>query len=382
MPDTPPPQSVVVPPETTGGSAVVDFDVHGVVALRTIGAGAGDLRAVRAQLGPSTDALGREPDITIRYVDRLPLSTQLRYLGAHDMAFTDDAFLVLRGRHKKSIRALLPLGAVGGTCEILCEHGVGRVPLLIAVLNLTVLARGGVALHASAFELEGAGVVTTGWSKGGKTEAMLAFVSHGARYVGDEWVWIHPTLGVCGLPEPVRVWDWHLDQLPAIRRRTPFRDRARLKALGATSRVDLGALPGGSRVSDLVSRHRGVDLAVERLGDEPVVPSRPTTLDRLFLMTSTQALPTVATPVDPIEVADRMSASLTYERLPLAAAYHAFRYAFPDVTNPHLEGASELERERLRVAFTGVTAFSIEHPYPVSLARLREVMSPCIGRAR
>ena len=76
---------------------------------------------------------------------------------------------------------------------------------------------------------EGVGVVTTGWSKGGKTEAVLAFVARGARFVGDEWVYVeHDGATVHGIPEPLRLWDWHLRQLPDLRARIGRGERARL----------------------------------------------------------------------------------------------------------------------------------------------------------
>ena len=52
------------------GSA--DFDLHGAVGVRLVGATAGDLAAVRRQLGPIERPLVREPEIEIAYVDRLP----------------------------------------------------------------------------------------------------------------------------------------------------------------------------------------------------------------------------------------------------------------------------------------------------------------------
>ena len=39
--------------------------------------------------------------------------------------------------------------------------------------------------------------------------------ANGARYVGDEWVYVAADGSrVSGIPEPVRVWDWHLHDLP------------------------------------------------------------------------------------------------------------------------------------------------------------------------
>ena len=48
----------------------------------------------------------------------------LRTLGLDDAAYTDDAFLVLRGKHKSRARVRIPFEDVGGRCEITCEHGL------------------------------------------------------------------------------------------------------------------------------------------------------------------------------------------------------------------------------------------------------------------
>ncbi|HMQ30942.1 MAG TPA: hypothetical protein PKD53_09445, partial [Chloroflexaceae bacterium] len=48
------------------GHAWVDYDLHGLVGIRLIGASAGDAAAVTRQLGPVQAPLARDPDITIR----------------------------------------------------------------------------------------------------------------------------------------------------------------------------------------------------------------------------------------------------------------------------------------------------------------------------
>src|SRR5262245_51635903 len=166
----------------------IDYDLHGVVGIRLLDPSRGDARVVARQLGLPSRPLSREPDIVIRFVDELRLTSPLRYLGLEDSAFTEDAFLVLQDG--PGARTKIPLEDLGGRCEIVCESGLSGVPLLIAAINTTALAKGVVPLHASAFVHRGVGVLVTGWSKGGKTEALLAFASRGAEYVGDEWIYL------------------------------------------------------------------------------------------------------------------------------------------------------------------------------------------------
>jgi hypothetical protein len=290
-----------------------------------------------------------------------------------EAAFTRDAFLLLRSRLKARARVRVPLERVGARCELVCEHGLPAVPLLIAILNLTVLAHGALPLHASAFVHDGRGAVVTGWSKGGKTEAVLAFTARGACFVGDEWIYVEPDgERVHGIPEPLRVWDWYLRQLPAVRARLGRAERARLRTLRALASATRGrrARP----LAALIDSRRHVDVAPEQLfAAEGMARSAP--FDHLFLVGSWERSDTVGRPIAGDEVADRMRFSLQHERAPLTAAYEMFRFAFPELRNELLESAAERERALLARVLTGKPAHIVEHPYPADLGRLFEVMS-------
>ncbi len=184
-----------------------DFDLHGIVGIRLLNATPGDIAAVNRQLGPINKPLTRTPDIVIRFVDRLSFSSPVRYLGLDDAGFTDDAFLVFRGKHQARIRVQIPFDQIGNSqCEIVCESGVPAVPLLLPILNLTAISKGVLPLHASALIYDGKGILLTGWAKGGKTETLLAFAANGAEYVGDEWVYLSSDgQHMYGIPEPIRV---------------------------------------------------------------------------------------------------------------------------------------------------------------------------------
>jgi hypothetical protein len=59
----------------------IDFDLHGAVGIRLLGASAPDAAAVRRQLGPIETELTRPPEIEIERVDRLPADGPLRAIG-------------------------------------------------------------------------------------------------------------------------------------------------------------------------------------------------------------------------------------------------------------------------------------------------------------
>jgi hypothetical protein len=352
----------------------IDYDLHGLAGIRLLGAAPADARAVDRQLGPIRAPLRRDPDLVVRFVDRLDVGGPVRLLGVGDAGFTGDAFLVLRSRHKARARVRIALADLGRGGEIVCERGLPEVPLLIAALNLTVLARGALPLHASAFLHDGRGVVVTGWSRGGKTESLLAFMAHGARFVGDEWVYVEADgATVHGIPEPLRLWDWQLRQLPTLRARVGRVDRARLAALRGAVAATGGRRARRVRVAMAEQLH--VDIAPQLLfAPADIALSAP--FDRLFLVGSWEDAHTAARPVDPGEVAARMAASLQRERAPLTRAYQQFRFAFPERRNALLESAPDRERELLAQVFDGKAAHAVEHPYPVDLERLFDVMRP------
>jgi hypothetical protein len=373
--------------EVTHG--VVDFDLHGLAGIRLLEPSPSDVAAVGRQLGLVHEQLEREPDIVVRFVDRLATGSRIRFVGLGEAAFTDDAFLVLRSKHKAPARVELDFTQVGETVEIVCERGLPAVPFLIPILNLTVLARGVLPLHASAFVHRGTGVVATGWSKGGKTEALLAFAARGARYVGDEWVYVTGDGGrVYGIPEPVRIWGWHLRQLPQYEALVGGANRARLRAIElflgserAVRRVRVGKRPSRAlaRLVPLLSRQLFVDVEPERLFGPVGEQSAP--FDRLFFLVSSAAPDIAVEPVDPLDIGERMVFSLQHERLDFTAAYLKYRFAFPASANPFFEQVEEIQRQALARAFAGKAAFVVHHPYPCSLESLYEAMSPyCEGR--
>jgi hypothetical protein len=364
--------------EDPATGSVVDYDLHGFVGIRLVDPAAGDVAAVTAQLGPIQGPLAREPDIVVRFVEQLPLDG-VRYLGVGDAAFSDDGYLVLRSRNKAAARVRIPMDTVGGRCEIVCRSGAPAVPLLIPILNLVALARGVVAMHAAAFTYHGSGVLVTGWAKGGKTEALLAFMAQGAEYVGDEWVYVSADGSeLFGIPEPIRIWDWHLDDLPAYRQRLPLGARARMRSARAGASASRTLADGVRRarplrrVTPLIEGRASIQVPPERLfGARQALRS---SFDRLFLVCSHERPDVSIAPVDPLEVARRMVFSLQFERLDLLEHYMKFRFAFPERSNPLLEQAEALQRDALERAFAGKPAHVVAHPYPAPIPALFDAM--------
>lgn len=367
----------------------MDFDLHGIVGIRCLGATAGDLAAVSRQLGSLRGELQREPDITLRFVDRIEPRSPLRLLSVDDVAYSDDAFFVLRGRHESHVMVQIPFEDVGGRCELVCERGLVEVPLLIAIVNATALSRSWLPLHASAFVKDGVGALVTGWSRGGKTGILLGFMARGARYVGDQWVYLEEGgTRMCGIPEPIRLRQWHLEQLPDYQARLPWRRRVVLRALSAVTGTlerlasrsrRTGSIPRRqlARLLPLLRRQLRAECEPQALFGRQALALEAAP-DRIFLVGSREVAGVSVAPIESREVAERVLFSLGYEREALMSCYRKFRFAFPERANPLLDRSDEIERSLLAKALEGRPAYRVDHPTPVVISELVGAIEPLL----
>lgn len=363
----------------------VEFDLHGLVAIRAASAHAEDCELVARTLGSIQKPLDRTPDITIRFADHIETEGPLKLVGAHDCGFSGDRFFVVRGKNKASVRVQVPFENLGDSCEIVCESGLKSIPLLIEIINLTALQRGAIPLHASAFEYNGHGVLCAGWAQGGKTETLLGFMARGARYIGDEWVYVQED-SMVGIPEPMHVWDWHVDDLPEFRQRLALRDRMKMRCLRVAAGT-LDAMTSASpmnrllprrttkRLVSLLNRQRYLEVLPDTLFDALITEPRGQ-LDHVLFVMSHDSPEYHVEPVDADFVIRALAPALEQERSHLLEKYRMFRFAFPGRENPRLSGIGDLERSLLRIRLGHLPASIVYHPYPMSPARLFDVISP------
>lgn len=378
----------------------VDFVLAGRIRVRVVGSGPADAAVVGRQLGLPPTAPEGDADLTVEVVDRLEPVGPLRLLGREEAGFDDDGFVMLRAKGKARTMARLPLDRLGQRPVITCERGLPAVPLLVPMLAVTALGRGLVPLHAGAFTWHDAGIVVTGWSKGGKTETVVASAAAGARYVGDEWCYLDGTDGtVAGIPEPVTLWAWHLRRFPPLRAAVPRADRARMALLDWPDRLErrlpasVQQRPVGRRLRRIAYHTRSranVWLPPERLfgpGDGPTsVPYH-----HVVLAVSTAGAGGVGgvggagahraddvhlRPVAAAEIAARMAQSVRYELAPLLQAYRMFRYAFPCRPSAALDDLDRNLAAALGPALARARGWLLEHPAEVDLHRLADAVRP------
>lgn len=354
-----------------------DFDLAGIVGIRLVDALPTDIAKVQRQLGPLQAELSRDPDITIRFVDEVP-DGAVTYVGVGDTGFTEDQFFVLRGKGGVAGKALIPFADIGNRPEIICERTMPAVPHLLALINLTALTKGVLPLHACAFNIDSTGVLVTGWAKSGKTESLLACMSQGADYVGDEWVYLTSDRRMFGLPEPIRLWAWHLDQLPSLLTGRAPATRARLTAWRRLASAARGAsrLPASGvakKALPILERQAYIQVPpADLFGPERIRLQG--TLSSTVLMMSHSSPDIVVEQAGPREVSGRMLASLADERAPFLAHYQQFRYAFPTATSSVVDQAQRMEAEMLSTLFDDQPAAKVSHPYPCDIAALGQAV--------
>jgi hypothetical protein len=367
--------------------SVTDFDLHGLVGVRVLGATPSDAAVVSRQLGHAETRLERDPDLTIRFVDRLA-PTPLTLVGVGESGYDDDAFYLLQAKGGIPRRTLMPFDRLGPGAEIVCERGIPAVPHLLAAVNLVLLDRDVLPLHATALEVDGTGVLVTGWSKAGKTETLLGATSSGARYIGDEWVYLPPDGRMLGLPEPIRLWAWQLAQRPDLLAKRTASERRRLRTWatisGIADRAVDRAWTGSAavrRVAPALGRQAYLQVPpADLFGVSGLVPSA--RLDAVVLVLSSEAPDTVAHPALPGEISRRMAASLAEERAPLMVHYRQFRYAFPDRSSALLETVADLEARLLRERLDHVPSAKVTHPHPCDVHELGRTVLQAARDAR
>ena len=278
------------------------------------------------------------------------------------------------------------VATLGGLTEIVCERGLPAVPLLVATINLTALAGGALPLHASAFEVDGRGVVTTGWSKGGKTggDADLRLarralrrrrvgLRRGRRDARARPARADPAVGLAPGAAARGACEGRAASMARLRGLRAAADAGTALARRRDGRGKVGTL--ATRGADLVRGQLHVDAPPERLfGAEALALT--SSFDRLFLVTSADDPETVAEPVDPLR------SPPAWPRRCATSASRSWRSTrssaspSPTPATRHSRRRRAREAELLRRVFAGKPAWEVRHPYPVDFAALHAAMAP------
>ena len=369
---------------------IIDFNVHDLAGIRLLNPSISDVQLVEAHLGLPPAEFPGKPALTISFVDKLPADEPLRFLGRDDVGFTSDAFMLLRGRNLARARARLAMEKIGKSCELTCETGLPAIPLLRQLLNVILLARGVVPVHAAAFRYHDRGILITGWSHGSKTGTLLAFMAAGASFVGDEWIYLSADRDrMYGLPDHLEARPWYLRELPDYQRHVSASDRFRTGLTDRLARLIGPLVPRSERRNSLMSKV--IRHAHQALVDQQSIVLRPRSLFGAdsCLLESRLDLAIVAVSCDspeiqvnatPMErVACQMAASFLHEQAGLLSCYHKHLFAFPGRRNELLDQIELIYRRLAVEALEQKLTYTMLHPYPVSIDALRKAVQPLVA---
>jgi len=362
----------------------IDFDIHGVVRIRLLDPSPGDLDAACKLLGGPSELSLAAPDITVRFVKSLSVRG-LRFLGDAQYGLTDDGFYLLEQGNRR-VKARIPFEQIGGRCEIVCKSGLGSVPLLIPIVNLTALQRGCLPLHASAVVHNGAGILMAGWAHCGKTGALLGFASKGAEYVGEEWVLLSSNgKKMHGLVRPFEISRHHVASLPQLRGAVNLRNRCAFGGIGLVHGLQKMVSGEKIRTSFMFRSLQRASAAVEERLRPAVAPSvifqdrirsEGADADKIFLFVSQDDHKIEVQPIAPVEMARRLAFLIQHEATPLLQQYAAYRFAFPSQRNELIESATEHAFAILARALNGKETYIVRLPYPHVFSELYKTIQP------
>ena len=364
----------------------VEFDLHGLVGIRLLDPSPADVAAVTKQLGVVRTPLLREPDITLRFVERL-LTPPLRHLGFRKLGFTDNALFVFEDAANGG-KVRIPFAQLGRRCEIVCESGLQTVPLLKPIVALTAQTKGFASVHASAFVHNGVGAIMAGWAESGKTTALLGFAARGAGLIGEDCVLLSSDgRRMCGLPTMIELSSSHLETVPHVRGSIKRSRLLALRALHRLRRMQDARQRRKARRTSLGRIFRRIVASLEERAYPSVAPQaifgkrlgslvgRP---DKVFLLVSHDDPWVEVKPTPPAEMALRLAHLGQYEQMPLWEHYLAFKFAFPEVINPFIERSFHTHLEILSQALAGKETYTVWHPYPLAFSDLYQEIEPLL----
>ncbi len=250
-------------------------------------------------------------------------------------------------------------------------------PVIRATLQVAMAFEGSVALHATTVVADGGAIAVAGWSESGKTEAALALMEDGARFVSDKWTVVGREGVVSPFPVRVGIRRWVLRYLPRLRTSLPRAASAQLVAAGAASAM-AGAsarLPDGplmGRASDVLDRAASLggraSLTPTELRSAYGQPDDDLALAPLravgLLTTVPAGQPVEADPIHPAWAAERLARSAAFERRRFFAVHERARFALPERRQDLVTACVERERALLEDVFSNATIVGVRAPFP------------------
>ena len=353
------------------GPRGTDFGVAGVLRVLTRDDGPVDRAAVGRDVGRTGAVRALEPDVTIRFVDRISPSG-IRGFGGGSTGYDHDGLYFLDPSTHAPL-ARVSQGDRWGEARILCRRGLTRVPFLSTAVDLAALFHQWAPIHGSGWVTpEGRGVLVAGWAHSGKTGALLSACEGGASLIGDDRILLSRAGSrMVGMGRPVCVKDWHMAQLRlSFLGRIPIR-RALAGAVPRLGSRSVGTARGpwtrlATKALGRLRRTLEVEVPCERLTPHPVEAR----VDVLILLETHQGRSISAERAPPGSSFRCLAAQTEAELLTALRAQLAFKYAFAGGGWMDVERSLAEARSILEEATLGIPSYRVRHPYPCSLEEL------------
>lgn len=359
------------------------------MSLNVLDVSAAELGAVARQLGRQPVEPSPRPDVVVTYVAELTPPSTLVQVEHGRFGWSGDRFWLLRGLGSRRVHVTFEPSTLERAPLHLTSERRGRgLPLLTQILGVIAAHHGAVAVHGSAFLQGGQGVLVTGWSRAGKTEALLAALSKGATAVGDDIVLLDSRTSIFhGVHAPVHLHAWHLAGDERLR------EQIRRPGLGAVAQQLSGFAarrstrgPAQSRTGRLVraALRAGDRMTTASVGLETIVPEHrlrdDAHLDHVVIVHVSSDPEVRLRRGTAHEAAARAQLSIQEERSNLVHAHRQLQYAFPGARWPALDDVDELERSLLEQAFDAAAVWDLVHPHPLPISALTPALDAITAR--
>jgi hypothetical protein len=261
---------------------------------------------------------------------------------------------------------------------------------VVALAQLSLLDHGIAPLHAALFEYQDRLVAASGWSRGGKTAALMSMLGRGADARSAEWTYLGPDGCVSVAEHKVRVRWTHLRAPGSARRLLAARTAARVRFTGkAGASIErsgdfIRALPLAGATLANAARRLGAAIEGRSFVDAPMpgqsadisVASSGRSHNRRLaavLVLAGSAGGHAVRRLAPADLVGRLGVALEEEFRALAAAERRFLFASGERAGWSPDWPTRY-RTGLADRLNGVEGWLVLHPDPPSLPALAETI--------
>lgn len=371
--------------------STVGLVLHGQLRLTLCGPSQQDVQTVIRATGACEDSNTDPPDVEIHFTANATADLVWKQMGERDALAAGKRFAIAPADTASPVEVKLPGDQDRAPYRLTYPTGIRRrLPLLRSMINRKCVDKQMLGIHATAFTLSGRGYLACGWPRGGKTGVMLAYLLQGAEYLAAEWVYVGSNgRTMHGVPEPLRLRDWHLQQGAKRLENVAFGDRLRMLGSRAAAKTTAGiaGLTGRfwprlgrslRKLAAALDRHRYIDRpAAAWLGKELRPRSAP--LDTLLFVGTHTGTDIRVTPLT-AAVAKRRLVALQDEDLnDLTTVYRRWSYAMSDPADCR----DQFERKRDALfdrLLEDKAIYAVDHPHNVNLTDLFQTLESSLKK--